>query len=94
MKKSIIKCMVLTATVACIGAGTSNAQSKSSDLKNFPKGSTPKEIGMLVANRFLESPHPNFGRPTPPVRISYPEVCAWYRALTFGTESNNKQHTQ
>jgi len=36
-----------------------------------------------VAARFLASPHPNFGRPTPPARITYPEICAWYGALTF-----------
>ncbi|MDB5192673.1 MAG: glycosyl hydrolase [Segetibacter sp.] len=58
-------------------------------LTNFPQGSTPKEIGDRVASRFLEAPHPNFGRPEPPVRISYPEVCAWYGALTFAKATNN-----
>jgi len=74
---------------------TSFAQnSSSSDLKNFPKGSTPLEIGNRVAQRFLASPHPNFGRPTPPERISYPEICAWYGALTFAKESKNKKLTK
>jgi rhamnogalacturonyl hydrolase YesR len=69
-----------------------NAQVKKdlADLKNFPKGSTPQEIGQRVVQRFLAVPHPNFGRPTPPVRISYPEICAWYGGLTFAKEMKDK----
>src|SRR5215211_3860659 len=59
------------------------------NLTDFPAGATPQEIGQRVAERFLEVPHPNFGRPTPPERISYPEVCAWYGALTFAKESGD-----
>lgn len=38
-----------------------------------------------MANRFVASPHPNFGSPKPPGHITYPEVCAWYGALTFAS---------
>jgi unsaturated rhamnogalacturonyl hydrolase len=67
------------------------AQDKSADLKNWPKGTSPKEIGLRVANRFVNTPHPNFGRPTPPKTITYPEVCTWYGALTFAMASKDKQ---
>ncbi|MFC0184390.1 glycoside hydrolase family 105 protein [Pseudarcicella hirudinis] len=65
-----------------------NAQS--GDLKHWPKGSSPEEIGLKVADRFVATPHPNFGRPGPPNSITYPEVCAWYGALTFAKLSGNK----
>lgn len=47
---------------------------KKTDLKNWPKGCSPKEVGTKVANRFVASPHQNYGRPTPPKTITYPEV--------------------
>jgi rhamnogalacturonyl hydrolase YesR len=60
------------------------------DLKKFPKGATPEEIGQRIADRFVASPHPNFGRPVPPRVITYPETCAWYGSLTFAGETKNK----
>jgi len=77
----------MQAAITCVSA-------QSSDLKKFPKGSTPEEIGKRVAERFIATPHPNFGRPTPPKVITYPETCAWYGALTFAKESKNKEITQ
>jgi rhamnogalacturonyl hydrolase YesR len=44
---------------------------------NWPDGMAPQEIGKRVAAHFVTSPHQN------PQRIIYPEVCAWYGALTF-----------
>ncbi len=61
----------------------------------WPAGSSPQEIGKRVAEHFIASPHPNFGRATPPARITYPEVCTWYGALVFakatGDETMAKQ---
>src|SRR5690349_11996498 len=70
------------------------ADAQSANLKEWPKGASPKEVGMRVAERFLATPHTNFNRPTPPSRISYPEVCTWYGALKFARETENKQLTQ
>ena len=67
------------------------AQNEKSDLSFWPKGCSPKEVGAKVAGRFIESPFQNFGRPNPPKSITYPEVCAWYGALTFAKETNNKK---
>ncbi|WP_343067815.1 glycoside hydrolase family 88/105 protein [Chitinophaga varians] len=79
-------------TLLVINTEMATAQKKSgdADLTHFPKGSTPKEIGKRVADRFVATPHPNFGKPTPPKTITYPEVCAWYGALTFARESGDK----
>lgn len=86
MKKNAVK-YLLAGWVAGISYVV-NAQS--GDLKHWPKGSSPEEIGLKVADRFVATPHPNFGRPGPPNSITYPEVCAWYGALTFAKLSGNK----
>jgi unsaturated rhamnogalacturonyl hydrolase len=44
---------------------------------DWPAGTSPKEVGKRVAERFVQSPHQD------PKRIIYPEVCVWYGALTF-----------
>jgi rhamnogalacturonyl hydrolase YesR len=56
---------------------------------NWPAGKSPKEIGDRVAARFVASSHQNFGRKEPPKTITYPEVCAWYGALTFADVTDN-----
>ncbi|GAB6007610.1 glycoside hydrolase family 88/105 protein [Dysgonomonas reticulitermitis] len=60
------------------------------DLKSWPEGKDPKTIGLLVANRFVASPHNSFRPPAPPNSITYPETCAWYGALKFGEVTQNK----
>jgi rhamnogalacturonyl hydrolase YesR len=44
---------------------------------NWPKGSSPQEIGKAVAEHFVASPHSD--SPT----IHYAEIGTWYGALTF-----------
>ena len=58
--------------------------------KNWPKGTSPKEIGNKLAWHFNQSPHTNFGRPTPPRVLTYSENCTWYGALTFAKEAKDK----
>lgn len=70
-------------------APTSSTIKSTVDLGPWPAGSSPQEIGKRVAARFIESPHQNFGRPGPPARITYPEVCTWYGSLTFAKVSND-----
>lgn len=68
-----------------------HSQSSDAGLSHFPKDSSPKEIGNLVANLFIATPHTNFGRKTPPHSITYPEACTWYGALTFAKVSDNQK---
>ncbi|MDQ0966745.1 unsaturated rhamnogalacturonyl hydrolase [Flavobacterium sp. W4I14] len=63
--------------------------SQSADLKKWPKGVSPEEIGAKVAARFVATPHTNFNKPTPPRLITYAESCAWYGALKFAKASAN-----
>jgi unsaturated rhamnogalacturonyl hydrolase len=77
--------------VACIFQCTSFAAQAQEGLKNWPKGTSPQEIGKRVMERFIASPHSNFGRPGLPKTITYPEVCVWYGALNFAKETKNKE---
>ena len=67
---------------------------QSSDLKNWPKGASPKEVGLKIAEKFVVTPHTNFNRPTPPKVITYAETCTWYGALTFARVTGNKDLTK
>ena len=84
---------ILIASLILLKPGIDFAQTKNknSDLKTWPKGASPQEIGIRVAERFIATPHTNFNRPTPPKVITYPETCTWYGALAFAKETANKK---
>lgn len=54
------------------------------EFADWPTGTAPGEIGKRVAERFVGSAH--LRRNT----IIYPEVCAWYGALTFAHVAGDK----
>lgn len=63
------------------------------DLENFPKGSQPQEIGVKLAERFLQTPHSYWGNVNSGKtadHITYPDVCAWLGALWFAQSVDNK----
>jgi unsaturated rhamnogalacturonyl hydrolase len=70
-------------------ARSQSSAAEATHFENWPGGKSPKEIGDRVAKRFVESPHANFNRPGKPNRITYPEVCTWYGALTFAKQTSN-----
>ena len=79
----------LASLAATAATASRRAQSARSDFGSWPAGSSPKEIGARVAERFIAAPHTNFGRPGRPGSITYPETCAWYGALTFARLAKN-----
>jgi unsaturated rhamnogalacturonyl hydrolase len=82
--KKVVYSVMIVASVIQMKTAVSYAQSKeNADLKSFPKGSTPQEVGKRIAEHYIAGPHTNFNRPTPPKVITYPETCTWYGALTF-----------
>lgn len=87
-KGVILACMLGIGQVTM--QGMAQDRKGSSSLRDFPAGSTPQEVGQRVAERFLATPHANFGRKTPPKTINYPESCTWYGALIFARASHNK----
>lgn len=82
--------------IAAAVAGCSSVETNKTTpalFDSWPAGSSPEIIGKRVSERFIASPHPNFGRTNPPNSITYPETCTWYGALTFAKLSGNKELT-
>jgi rhamnogalacturonyl hydrolase YesR len=76
----------LAACLAILGAAHPGMAQK--EFGNWPAGRSPREIGKRVAERFAPSAHLR------PNTIIYPEVCAWYGALTFAKLSGDKDLTR
>lgn len=83
MKKIIVGLLVTASFLQLSLDGYAQSGTKKADLKNFPKGASPKEIGKQIALRYLSVPYQNFNRQVPPRVITYPESCTWYGALNF-----------
>ena len=58
-----------------------NASAQQKYFGNWPENADPQKVGDAVATRFVESAHLK--------TIVYPEVCAWYGALTFAEATGN-----
>jgi len=88
MKNStlITLCLLLTISVG--------AKTKDYDLKHWPTGKSPIEIGTRIANKFLDTPHSRYGNThpdTPPTQITYPDVCTWLGGMWFSEVTKNDQ---
>ena len=67
---------------------------KNYDLKHWPQGKSPEEIGARIAEKFLNTPHSLYGNThpdTPPEQITYPDVCTWLGGLWFAEQTDNKE---
>jgi len=77
------------AILVASGKASSRTQEKSAEkrsikeFQNWPVGTSPREIGKRVAERYVGSDYLNLRRNPPTPTIIYPEVCTWYGALTF-----------
>jgi unsaturated rhamnogalacturonyl hydrolase len=81
--------LVILRLVVCIVTLTLSASAQKA-FNKWPAGTSPKEVGKRVADRFVVTPPTNFGRPGTPAFITYPESVAWYGALTFAQLSGDK----
>ncbi|MBK9991727.1 MAG: glycoside hydrolase family 88 protein [Verrucomicrobia bacterium] len=64
--------------------------SGSAHFTHWPKGTSPQEVGKLVAENFVVRSHGNLERPKNPKYIVYSEVCTWYGSLTFAQLTNDR----
>lgn len=80
--------------IVVIAAATLVSAQQPKEFKNWPVGTSPQQVGKRVAERFVVTPHTNFGRKEPPTFITYPESVAWYGALTFAELSADKDLTE
>jgi rhamnogalacturonyl hydrolase YesR len=91
MSYSFIKHLSIAFVFFISNVAQAQTKNEIADFKDWPKGSSPKEIGKRLADHFVATPHTNFNRPTPPRTITYPETCTWYGALTFAKETGDKK---
>lgn len=82
--KGIIKVIVLMLT-GTIFSGLCMAND--GNLKKFPLGCSPKEVGERLSARYLKGGIENIKTK----RVTYPEVCTWLGALRFAKISKNKE---
>lgn len=90
MKKAI---HFLTSLILLLFLTITNVYSQSHDLKHFPEGCQPKEIGIKLTERYLQTPHSDWGRINSkhkPTFVTYPDVCAWLGALWFTQTIKNE----
>jgi unsaturated rhamnogalacturonyl hydrolase len=89
MRSRFVATAILAAFLCCFALPLS-AQKQ---FKNWPKGTSPQEIGKRVAERFLTLPHRlSTGQAAQPY-IDYPESVTWYGALTFAKLDGDKHLT-
>lgn len=76
--KTLLFAVLMTAFAA--------AQAQDFKFNNWPEGKSPEEVGMRIAEKFLNTPHSKYGntRPAePPTQITYPDVCTWLGGMWF-----------
>lgn len=74
--------------------GSTNVEKPNYDLENFPEGSVPREIGVKLAERFIDLGHSYWGSITSDKvadHVTYPDVCAWLGALWFSQSIENQE---
>lgn len=89
MKPGILRWL----TPALMACAVSCAPLRRADQAAWPKGCSPQEVGLRVAEHFVLTPHGNVGRTNAVTSIIYPETCAWYGALTFAQLTSNQDLT-
>jgi rhamnogalacturonyl hydrolase YesR len=88
MKKSLLFILLLLVAIGL------TAKPKEYDLKHWPKGKSPDEIGIRIAEKFLKTAHSKYGNThpdTPPTQITYPDVCAWLGGMWFAEVTKNSE---
>ena len=88
------KAIIIISAFILLSVAMTNAQPKSYDLKHWPNGKSPEEIGKRIAVKFLNTSNSQYGitHPrTPPTQITYPDVCAWLGGMWFSEVTENKE---
>jgi unsaturated rhamnogalacturonyl hydrolase len=80
---------VIVLMVAITGVLTATASAQK-DFQNWPKGSSPLEVGKRVTERFLTASNAAGYTKAGDDHIVYPEAVAWYGALTFSQLSKEE----
>jgi len=80
-----LKQLFLIILTFCIPVANSYGQ-----LNHWPKDTSPEEVGLRIAERFIASPHGVYNSPGTKPHIPLFELCTWYGSLTFADLPSNK----
>jgi len=80
--------LLLVGMIAFLAGSQGMAQQK--EFSNWPQGASPQKIGKRVAENFIVRDFRAQSDPKAGTSIAYPEVCAWYGALTVAQLSKDK----
>lgn len=86
-----MKLLLLTIAFATAFLSGVAAEANPAAFTDWPSGTSPKEIGKRIAERFVASPHLDWGPENH--FVVYSEVCTWYGALTYAKLAEDKDLT-
>ncbi len=78
---AIVAILLLGMSMTATAQGARKSQPK--EFRDWPAGTSPREIGKRVAERYVAQDYLNLRSERPRKTIIYPETCTWYGALTF-----------
>ena len=92
MKHFLKKSFNLTIASLLLTGSSLHAQD-TTDLKNWPSTSDPKNVGKRITEKFLKTPHTQFGNPHVKAKryITYPDVCTWLGGIWFAKLTHDEQ---
>ncbi|PTY08713.1 glycosyl hydrolase [Opitutaceae bacterium EW11] len=76
-----LRALTLAFPLLVLSAGLLRAETARFEFGSWAPGTSPQEVGKRIAERFLATPRLDWGAKSR--FIVYPEVCAWYGALTY-----------
>ena len=87
-----MRSILLASAVIIILSGALSCTPESYDLKHWPKESSPQVIGKRLTDRYLKTPHTQYGNiesTVHPVQVTYPDVCTWLGGLWYARVTEN-----
>lgn len=87
MKNPSLKVFVPVLIILTVSCSTN-----SYDLKHWPKEASPVTIGKRLTEKYLVTPHSQYGNiwsEVHPSQITYPDVCTWLGSLWYSEAAEN-----
>lgn len=84
--KSTLKLLIVAAVILT----SCKTETPDKYLSEFPKGSTPKDVGALLGRHFVPTKHMLHDT----AYIHYAEVCTWYGALRYSETAGDSELTE
>jgi rhamnogalacturonyl hydrolase YesR len=89
-----MKIILYTVSMLLLAASVSCREKGNHDLTNWPAEADPQRVGLLLAEKYLATPHKNSGdvkSEEPPSQIVYSEVCTWLGSIWYAEATGNRE---